>query len=63
MDFGLKYLTPLVYFFFSPFNLLASSVSVEGCKGIIEGKKTKKDTKIGDTFKFQLYFGFHTVTL
>ena len=42
--FGFTYLTPLI-FFLHDLNSSASSVSVDGCKGILEGKnKRDQDT-------------------
>ena len=42
VGFGLRYLAPLV-FPSIPFNSLTSSVSVEGCKRITEGKKERDE--------------------
>ena len=46
---------PALVFLSNPFNSLASSVSVEGCKRITEGKKKRK-MKIPSKFLF--YLGF-----
>ena len=48
-----RYLTPLV-FLSTPFNSLASFVSVDGCKRELLKERTKG---IKIPFKFQLYFG------
>ena len=49
VDFGFKYLTPLS----SSYPIDLSSLSVEGCKKITEGKKERDE----DTFQLKLYFG------
>ena len=50
--FEFRYLPPLISFLFSPFDLLASSVSVKATKELL--KEGRKETKT--PFKFQLYF-------
>ena len=58
VSFWFRYQTPLV-FLFTPFNSLASSLSVKAAKELL--KEGRKETEI--PFKFQLYFCFGLVLL